>query len=293
MFLAGLTLLVAAPAGAARAASPVAPFRDLGAWVSIFEDEVWQHPERAVADMHRRGVDTLYLQTASSSPGPAVFRPDRAARFLRAAHVRGMKVVAWYLPPYTRPGYELRRALGAIRFRAVDGGRFDAFALDIETAPGSPSPTLRTRRLLRMSHRLRRAVGDRYPLGAIIPSPYGLSRSRGRRWWPRFPFRDLHAVFDAFLPMGYYTYHGEGPGVAARDTRLNLEILRRETGDPAVAIHVIGGVSGASGRAEGRAFMRSINRHGAIGASMYDYAQMGAEDWSSLAGIRFRAPGSD
>jgi len=275
----------------ARGAPPAEAFSGVGAWVSVFEASVWARPERAVADMRRRGVSSLYLQTASSRPGPAVFRPDRTARFLRAAHARGMRVVAWYLPPYARPGYELRRALGAVRFQARGGDRFDAFALDIEAAPGSPGPSLRNQRLLRLSESLRRAVGPAYPLGAIIPSPYGLELPRGRRWWPRFPYRGLRRHFDAFLPMGYYTYHGEGPGAAFRDTRRNLEILRSKTGDPAVPIHIVGGESGASSSAEGRAFKSAVNRYGAIGASMYSYGQMGGEDWRAFSGLRLAPVG--
>lgn len=266
---------------------PAQAFAGLGAWVSVFDAAAWDRPERAVADMHSHGVRTLYLQSASSSPGPAVFRPDRTDRFLRAAHVRGMAVVAWYLPPYTSPRYELRRALGAVRFRSSRGDRFDAFALDIETAPGSPAVALRNRRLRTLSERLRRAVGTRYALGAIIPSPYGLEQPQGRRWWPRFPYRALHRTYDAFLPMGYYTYHGDGPRNAARDTRLNLSILRRETGDPDVPIHVIGGMSDASGLGEGRAFAHAINRHGAIGASLYSHVGMDGRDWLALRTLRF------
>lgn len=288
----------AAPASTAAAAgdsgepSAAQPFTGLGAWVSVFEDRVWARPERAVRRMHRQGVSTLYLQTASSARGPAVFRPATTARFLRAAHKRGMRVVAWYLPPNVDPDYELRRALGAVRFRTSESDRFDAFALDIETAPGSPAVGLRNARLLQLSARLRKAVGARYPLGAIIPSPYGLTLPLGHRWWPRFPYRALHAVYDAFLPMGYYSYHGEGARTAFRDTRLNLKILRRETRDDAVPIHVIGGVTGESDLAEGMAFTRAINRFGAVGASMYSHSDVGPEDWRALAGLRFREPQS-
>lgn len=288
MLLATLVVLGVSPQPpAARGASPAEAFSGVGAWVSVFEPSVWARPERAVADMRRRGVRALYLQTASSRPGPAIFRPDRTARFLRAAHTRGMSVVAWYLPPYTHPGYEFRRALAAIRFATGGGDHFDAFALDIETAPGSPGAALRNQRLLRLSERLRRGAGTGYPMGAIIPSPYGLDQPHGRRWWPKFPYRGLHRLYDAFLPMGYYTYHGEGPNATLRDTRLNLEILRSETGDPGVAVHIIGGASGASSLAEGRAFRTAVNRYGAIGASMYSYAQMGPEDWSAFIGLRF------
>jgi len=296
LLLVVLALVAASPSSAAegqvRAPALAESFAGLGAWVSIFDDALWARPERAVASMHVRGVRTLYLQSASSRAGPAVFRPDRTTRFLRAAHVRGMEVVAWYLPPYTAPAYELRRALGAVRYRSTEGDRFDAFALDIETAPGSPDVPLRNRRLLRLSDGLRRELGDRYSIGAIIPSPHGLDQPHGRRWWPDFPYRRLRRIYDAFLPMGYYTYHGDGARNAVRDTRLNLAILRRETGDPAVPIHLIGGGSESSSLAEGRAFTRAVNRYGAIGASMYSHIGMGPEDWTALEGLRFQDVGA-
>lgn len=289
-----LALILGVPWPGARgdaAGSRVEPFAGRGAWVSVFEDAAWARPERAVRQMHRHGVRTLYLQSASSRPGPAVHRPDRTTRFLRAAHRRGMRVVAWYLPPYVDPDYELRRALGAVRFRTRGGDRFDAFALDIETAEGTPGVPLRNARLERISRGLRRAVGPDYSLGAIIPSPYGLSRPLGRRWWPSFPYRSLHRVYDAFLPMGYYTYHGHGAAIAYRDTRENLRILRRETGDPGVPIHLIGGGAAQSNLAEGRAFARAVNRYGAVGASLYSHTQMAAEDWRALSALRFPAAG--
>ena len=56
--------------------------------------------------------------------------------------------------------------------------------------------------------------------------------SHGRAWWPDFPYREPDRLYDAFLPMGYYTYHAETAAGAYRDTRRNIRVLRRETGDP-------------------------------------------------------------
>ena len=98
--LALCALLAPTPAGAVTSVGR--PFADAGAWVSIFSgDAVWDHPREHVARMHRAGVHTLFLQTASSSSpvGSQVYRPTQVARFLQAAHSRGMRVVAWYLPP--------------------------------------------------------------------------------------------------------------------------------------------------------------------------------------------------
>lgn len=281
-------LLLSAPAAApARSAALAEPYAGMGSWIDVFDAAAWRAPRAAVRTMHRNGATTLFLQSASSRPGPAVFRPARTARFLRAAHARGITVIAWYLPPYVRLRYETRRAIAAVEFETGDGERFDGFALDIETAPGSPAAAIRNRRLLALSRRLREAAGPGYPLGAIIPSPVGLDMPHGRDWWPDFPYRALNRLYDAFLPMGYYTYHSSTARGAYRDTRRNITLLRRETGDERVPIHLIGGGAADSSAAEGRAFARAANRHGVIGASMYDQMTMGAEDWRALRSIRF------
>jgi len=265
-------------------------YSGLGSWIDIFDDPAWSDPEAAVRSMDRNGATILFLQSASSRPGPAVFRRARTARFLRAAHARGIGVFAWYLAPYVDRAYETRRAIGAIKFETRDGERFDGFALDIETAVDSPPAPVRNRRLIKMSKRLREVAGPLYPLGAIIPSPAGLAMPHGRRWWPDFPYRALHRIYDAFLPMGYYTYHATTASGAYRDSRRNIRLLREETGDPQVPIHLIGGGAAQSNAAEGRAFARAANRKGVIGASMYDQMTMGPEDWDALRAIRFRVP---
>ena len=279
-------------AGSAASRSPALAYTyaGLGSWIDIFDGPAWENPEAAVRAMDRRGVEILFLQSASSRRGPAVFRPTRTARFLRAAHEREITVVAWYLAPYIDRAYETRRAIRAIRFETSDGQSFDAFALDIETADGSPPAAVRNRRLLAMSERLRDVAGPLYPLGAIIPSPAGLAMPHGQAWWPDFPYRALHELYDAFLPMGYYTYHSSTAAGAYRDTRRNIRLLRSETGDPEVPIHLIGGAAAYSGGAEGRAFARAANDHGVLGASMYDQLTMGPEDWRAVRAIQFHLP---
>ena len=277
-----------APATAAPPSALVAEsYGGIGSWVDIFDDAAWADPEATVRSMHRKDATILFLQSASSRPGPAVFRPARTARFLRAAHARGIAVVAWYLAPYVDRAYETRRAVKAIRFETPDGERFDSFALDIETAADSPPAHVRNRRLLAMSQRLREVAGPVYPLGAIIPSPAGLAMPHGQTWWPDFPYRALHEIYDVFVPMGYYTYHATTASGAYRDTRRNIRLLRRETGDPNVPIHLIGGGAWDSNAAEGQAFAEAANDYGVMGASMYDQMTMGREDWRALRAIRF------
>jgi hypothetical protein len=287
--LLAVVALLTAGADMATARSPALAysFAGLGSWIDIFDGAAWENPEAAVRRIERKGVEILFLQSGSSRPGPPVFRPARTARFLRAAHEREIAVIAWYLAPYIDRAYETRRAIGAIRFETWDGHSFDGFALDIETAEDSPPAPVRNRRLRAMSERLREVAGPLYPLGAITPSPAGLAMPHGQAWWPDFPYRELNRLYDAFLPMGYYTYHSTTAAGAYRDTRRNIRLLRKETGNPEVPIHLIGGAATYSNAAEGRAFARAANDQGVLGASMYDQMTMGAEDWRAVRAVRF------
>ncbi|MDQ1601282.1 MAG: hypothetical protein QOD68_2756 [Actinomycetota bacterium] len=279
-------LLGLLPASSATAVTSVGrPFADAGSWVSIFSgDAVWDHPREHVARMHGAGVHTLFLQTASStSPvGSQVYRPTQVARFLHAAHARGMRVVAWYLPPLRDVGREYRRAMSAVDFRTPGGQRFDAFALDIEPSGTTPSGALRNDNLRRLSNRLRTAVGPTYKLGAIIPSPIGLSLSP--KFWPDFPYATLGRFYDVVLPMSYSTYRVKGATATYDYTMGNIAFLRSVLG-PTVSLHVIGGNAGASGRLETRAFVQACNNARVTGASMWHYTAYGDEDWQEMAAL--------
>ena len=77
---------------------------------------------------------------------------------------------------------------------------------------------------------------------------------------------------------------------AGSKARRNIRLLREETGDPDVPIHLIGGAAAYSNAAEGEAFARAANRHGVMGASMYDQVTMGSEDWRAVRAIEFQPP---
>ncbi len=112
----------------------------------------------------------------------------------------------------------------------------------------------RSRRATAHSYRSRsrsaRPSGASYPLGAIIPSPVGLSRKGS--YWSKFPYADLAGIYDVFLPMGYYTYHGNGAKLAYSDTVGNVRILRSKKGCSTIPIHLIGGEAEKSSAAEVR-----------------------------------------
>ena len=268
-------------AGVARAspAADVDAYRGLGTWVDIYDVRLWADPEGTVAAIASRGVRTLYLETANYRQTVDLVRPVRLARFLDAAHAAGLRVVAWYLPSFRNVARDLRRSLAAIAFRTPAGQAFDSFALDIE-ASVVKSPALRTRRTLELSRELRAAVGRSYPLGAIIPSPRGMELSPA--YWPGFPYAELAGVYDVILPMSYFTYRVEGGLAVRRYIERSIEIIREETGDPQVPIHVIGGLGDGTNRAEARGFMRAVAGCAPLGYSIYDLSTTAQATWATL-----------
>ncbi|MGZ4108426.1 MAG: hypothetical protein ACXVP7_01930 [Actinomycetota bacterium] len=258
----------------------IAVYRGLGTWIDIY-DVAWRHPGAAVRKMAREGIRTLYLQTSNFSRGkPFVYRTG-VGRFLDAAHREGIRVVAWYLPGFRNVWLDLHRSLAAVRYRSPNGNRFDSYAVDIES-PAVARASTRTRRLLALSTRLRKAVGPDYPLGAIIPSPRGLDDSG--TYWPRFPFRPLARLYDVFLPMTYFTWRVSGEQGAHWYTAESIGIIRRRTHDHTVPIHVIGGI-GAS-PSETRGFVAAIRERGAIGASYYTFPITPSDDWQPLQQVQ-------
>jgi hypothetical protein len=270
------------PALAVEDAPRIGMYRGLGSWVDIYELGAFRHAGRTIRRMARHGVRTLYVETSNFHRPRAIMWPNGIGRFIDAAHERGMKVVAWYLPGFRDLALDLRRSTAAITFRSPEGDTFDSFALDIES-PEVRSAERRTRRLLRLSRDIRDRVGAAYPLGAIVPSPRGVELNPD--YWPGFPYRELNAIYDVFVPMTYFSWRTQGPAGAHGYTSRNIRIIRRETGDRDVPIHVIGGLgSGTSGR-EAEAFVHALREHGVVGGSLYNFSETEARHWSELRAI--------
>jgi hypothetical protein len=273
-------VLVVPTSGASVSSRRAAAYAGLGTWLDIYATASWAHPRQEVAAMARDGVRTLYLQTGNYEQSVDLVRPRALGRFVDAAHEAGLRVVAWYLPSFADTAQDRRRALAAIRFRSARGDHFDSFALDIE-ASLVRNVRLRTRRLLRLSARLRAAVGPRYPLGAIIPSPVGMRRHPA--YWPGFPYRPLARVYDVFLPMAYATDAGVR-GVAATRAYDAADIadIRTRTGNPDVRIHLIGGLTDRMGARETAGFMHAVAECSPVGYSLYAFPATSRVSWRAL-----------
>ena len=149
--------------GVARAAPSISVYCGLGTWVSIFGTDAYSSPDTVAASIAARGVKTVYMQTGNYSQTDDVVSPFQLGLFVDALHMRGVHVVAWYLPGFRTPAVDLRRALAAIRFETPSGGRFDGFALDIESWRSSPATA--HSRVLTLSRPLRAAVGSGFRSG--------------------------------------------------------------------------------------------------------------------------------
>jgi hypothetical protein len=257
-------------------------YRGLGTWVDIYDHSAWRDPAGAIAAMKARGVRTLYLETSNFSRQSAFVYRSGVAAFIDAAHEAGLSIVAWYLPSFDNVGRDYRRSMAAIEYRTSSGNRFDSFALDIESSEVK-DPARRTVRLLDLSVLIRLSAGPQYPLGAIIPSPRALQRRS--TYWPGFPYRPLAMLYDAFLPMTYFTWRVSDADGAHRYTASNIDIIRQQTGDPAVPIHVIGGIAGDATPAETAGFVEAVRERGVIGASYYTFPVTTGSDWPLLDAI--------
>ena len=226
------------------------------------------------------GVGTIYLQTGNDARTQPIVHPADTTEFLDAAHRAGLDVVGWYLPGLVDPPTDLRRVEEAIGFTTPSGNRFDGFGLDIEST-AVRNARVRTARLLRLSDSIRTIAGPTYPLGAITPSPHGMSVHPG--YWPGFPYRGLALRYDALLPMTYFTWRDTRAIDSQQYVAESLDILRTAVGSGAVPIHVIGGIAQDASTADVRGFTAAAGLEQVIGDSLYSSRGVTPRMWTLLA----------
>jgi hypothetical protein len=257
-------------------------FGGLGTWVDIYDGAVYAAPERTAQRMAARQVRTVWVETANDGAAVDVVDPVRLGRLVDALHARGIRVVAWYLPGHVKPPLDQRRALAMLSFRTATGGAFDGVALDVESTK-LRNVALRSRRAVTLTRQLRIAAGDVPP--AVVPfNPRGLERRPAT--WPRFPWADLAASADAFAPMVYTGGALKGFDATYGYVTRALRLLRLNTGDPDVQIHVAGGVADRMGPEELAGFVAAVEDDGGtIGVSLYDWMTTTPRAWKALGPV--------
>jgi hypothetical protein len=282
----GLSILIAcagatSPAPAAKLGD-ASVFAGLGTWVDIYDGSVYSAPELTASRIAARGVRTVWVETANDRAAVDIVNPARLGRFIEALHAQGVRVVGWYLPGHVNPALDARRALAMLTFRTVSGEAFDGVALDIESTR-LKNVGLRSRRAVAVARSLRQEAGDT-PLAIVPFNPRGLERHP--KTWPGFPWVQLAAVTDAFAPMVY-----TGGGFTGFDATYGyvtraLRLLRLQTQNPDIPIHVVGGVADRLGPQELAGFAAAVSDDGnTIGVSLYDWATTRPAAWRALSSV--------
>jgi hypothetical protein len=258
-------------------------YKGVAAWVDIFDPGPWDHPARMVRRLAKRDVEAIFVQTSTYGRARPLLHEHELSTMLKVAHHRDMKVVAWYVPSFAKMDVDLRRSMDAVRFRSETGERFDGFALDIEsTVVGNIAR--RNERLLRLSDKVRRRVGNSYALGAITPDP------QASLYWPSFPWKAVGRKYDVIVPMGYFSFFTHGYKEVRRYMQRDITHIREETGNPEVAIHVIGGIADDAKPREVRGFVHATKKRSVLGASLYDSPITSPESWRIMRSFNGRAP---
>lgn len=132
--------------------------------------------------------------------------------------------------------------------------------------------------------RVRKGVGNSYPVGAIVPAPLGMAISPSH--WQGFPWGHIGRYADAVLPMGYWSYRTDCPEnpdhCAYGYSAGNIERARDRTGLP---VHEIGGVANRVTSDQVVDFVRATRDAKALGGSLYDYRTTAGAFWSSLRNL--------
>jgi hypothetical protein len=241
----------------------------------MFDAGPWERPARYVRRLTRHGVGAVFVQTSNYRHPHDVHRPEALGRMLGSAHRHGMQVVAWYLPGFDDPRRDWRRIAAAVGYQAASGDRFDGFALDIE-ATAVRDITVRNRRMLRLSNRVRRFAGEPYPLGAIIPDPVS------QRCWPRFPYRAVAARYDAILPARPRWRCRRSCGSRRRGRSCGCGSTAASGTYARVRGSLPRRLRSSTTPADVRGFVRATVACRAAGASLYDAPITSAEQWRQL-----------
>ena len=272
------------------AAADAGVFARLGTWVDVFDFNPAHsggEPSVSPGDVDRMaaaGIRTLYLQAARprdrAAPGDLT-SPELLGAFLQRAHSKGMAVVAWYLPHFSDLADDRRHLDAIVAFRAR-GHRFDGVALDIEWRAGVPDPAARSERLVELSRQLRDTAAG-LPLGAVVLPPV-VTDIINTGYWPGFPWQGLRGLYDAWLPMSYWTDRGTGSAYADayRYTADNVRMVREHLGDPAAVVHAIGGIGDESSADDYRDFLAACADTKVVGWSIYDWDTTDAAAWAVL-----------
>ena len=165
----------------------------------------------------------------------------------------------------------------------VDGKGFDGVALDLENTTGVPDITVRNNRIVDLTKRTRKLLGDNRALGAIV-YPAVQTDLINPALWPNFPYRRLQPSVDVWMPMAYFTFRDVESGYRDpfRYTEDSVALLRAHLKNKDAPVHVIGGIADLATPADYVAFLKAARLTKAVGYSMYDFRTTSSAAWTAL-----------
>lgn len=263
-----------------------AAYRGLGTWVDAYdfspEFGYARTKPSAVDEMARQGVKTLYIQGAKDRDGggTGVLSADLLGQFVDKAKGHGMKVVGWYLPRFVSPSRDWAHVDAMLKFRTPKGNRFDSIGIDIESRENG-NLEQRNARLVDLSKKLRAAAGTMSTSAIVVPPV--VTDVINPRFWPDFPWQQIKASYDVWIPMSYYTNRDKQPEWrdAYKYSSENVKLLRGHVGSDAV-VHLAGGVGTTSTAKDYDGLVRAAKDTRCVGASSYDYAVTASSAWATL-----------
>ncbi|MCU1692701.1 MAG: N-acetylmuramoyl-L-alanine amidase, partial [Frankiales bacterium] len=232
-----------------------------GVWTTNFTSQSVD-VAAVVAKARAAGLQNVWVRTGGRT---GYYGGPLLRRLVPAAHAAGLTVVAWDFPYLSDPAKDAVRATRAF----ADGA--DAFAPDIETAAeGTYATDRRVRLYLSL---VRRAAGTR-PVAATVPRPTPKRLAS-------FPYAAFAPYADLFVPMVYWSCNEPGKLVVQSLSRLSRLLPVAPVGQ-GYDMGQEGGRRGLPSRAETLRFLDVAKRGGAVGASLWTYEEVRAEQWSAL-----------
>ena len=243
----------------------------MGMWLYVPEEIEGGSVDALVARARQVGLNHVYVRTGSSRGG--FYAQDYMNELLPKAHAAGIRVYGWDFPYLDDVDADIDRAVAAITYTTPSGDRMDGFAADIETA--SEGTNLTAEGASAYSQRLRTAVGDAYPLVAVVPRPSSKMQAR-------YPYQSVIPFYDAVAPMTYWLNRQP-------DTDVVNDVNFLSTfGKPVIPIGQAydgapeGGRPGPPPPDEIRRFLATAQQVGAAGASFWSWQHANQAIWDTL-----------
>ena len=246
------------------------PLEGKGMWIWKTRQTEGGDVDAVVARAKAAGLTQLWVRVGDSRDG--FYAADYLSSIVPKAHKAGIAVIGWGFPFLHDPVGDAAWSAQAVSWRAPDGSRLDGFSPDIELA--SEGVVLTERRITLYLGELRPAAGDMLMVATVY-------RATDARWNGTYPYRAIAPYVDAFAPMVYWGC--VEPGAATIESVERLATLK--------PVHVIGqgydagpegGRKGAPSATETVRFLDVSRRSGAMGASLWVWQSMPAEQWDAL-----------